>query len=79
MQYFLSRLCLLNPVCRSQFNRSVVPNPIEVTQFNQMAFWFFLGLLDRCRKQLEPKKKKIPALETMLLGFLDCWTVAGNS
>jgi hypothetical protein len=50
-----SRLCVLNPVRRSQFNRSVAPNSIKVTQFNQMTFWFFLGLLDCCRKQLKPR------------------------
>jgi hypothetical protein len=46
-----------NPIRRSQ--------SIKVTQFNQMAFWFFLGWLDCGRNGT-----KIPALETMLLGFL---------
>jgi hypothetical protein len=40
-----SSICVCSS--RSQFN--------QVTQFNQMAFWFFLGLLDCCRKQLVPK------------------------
>jgi hypothetical protein len=35
--------------------RSVAPNSIKVTQCNQMAFCFFLGLLGCCRKQLKPR------------------------
>jgi hypothetical protein len=38
-----------NAICVCSI-RSVAPNSIKVTQFNQMAFWFFLGLLDCCRK-----------------------------
>jgi hypothetical protein len=81
---FQCNLCVLNPIRRSQFNQShamqsngflllswtagLLPETAKTKDSrarNNAAG--FLGLLECCRKQLE---STIPALKTMLMGFL---------